>query len=55
MQCQNEIIKTGRLSNPYNGIVNCVARTVRNEGIFSLWRGNTACILEFLSYKVSIW
>ncbi|KAJ0025086.1 hypothetical protein Pint_07585 [Pistacia integerrima] len=51
MQCQNEIIKTGQLSNPYNGIINCVARTVRNEGIFSLWRGNTACILEFLSYK----
>ncbi|KAJ0086966.1 hypothetical protein Patl1_07703 [Pistacia atlantica] len=55
MQCQNEIIKTGQLSNPYNGIINCVARTVRNERIFSLWRGNTACILEFLSYKHALY
>ncbi|KAK3207141.1 hypothetical protein Dsin_021187 [Dipteronia sinensis] len=45
-QCQNEMIKSGRLSHPYNGIGDCFARTIRSEGIRSLWRGNTAYILE---------
>ncbi|XP_022715853.1 ADP,ATP carrier protein 1, mitochondrial-like [Durio zibethinus] len=42
MQNQNAMIKSGRLHQPYNGIFDCFARTIRNEGIFSLWRGNTA-------------
>ncbi|KAK1556899.1 hypothetical protein Q3G72_014163 [Acer saccharum] len=45
-QCQNEMIKSGRLSHPYKGIGDCFARTIRSEGIRSLWRGNTAYILE---------
>ena len=32
LQCQNEIVKAGRLSGPYKGIIDCVARTFRNEG-----------------------
>lgn len=53
IQCQNDIIKMGRLSNLYKGIVDCFVRTVRNEGVISLWRGNTARMLEFLSKEVS--
>ncbi|KAK3207143.1 hypothetical protein Dsin_021189 [Dipteronia sinensis] len=45
-QCQNEMIKSGRLSHPYKGIGDCFARTIRNEGIRSLLRGNTAYLLE---------
>ncbi|KAB2007430.1 hypothetical protein ES319_D10G029500v1 [Gossypium barbadense] len=39
MQNQNDIIKSGRLPKPYNGIFHCFATTIRHEGIFSLWRG----------------
>ncbi|XWS18409.1 hypothetical protein CRYUN_Cryun32bG0041100 [Craigia yunnanensis] len=49
MQNQNEMIKSGRLPQPYNGIFDCFARTVRNEGIFSLWRGNTAIAIGYVS------
>ncbi|KAK1556665.1 hypothetical protein Q3G72_009770 [Acer saccharum] len=52
-QCQNEMIKSGRLSHPYKGIGDCFVRTVRNEGILSLWRGNTANILQEMSSQSS--
>ncbi|KAK3207156.1 hypothetical protein Dsin_021202 [Dipteronia sinensis] len=52
IQSQNEMIKSGRLSYAYKGIGDCFARTVRNEGFFSLWRGNTACVLHFVSGMV---
>ncbi|KAL5841618.1 hypothetical protein ACOSQ3_012221 [Xanthoceras sorbifolium] len=52
LQSQNEIIKSGRLSNAYKGIGDCFVRTVRNEGFTSLWRGNTASVLHFVSWKV---
>ncbi|KAK1557913.1 hypothetical protein Q3G72_034111 [Acer saccharum] len=51
-QCQNEMIKSGRLSHPYKGIGDCFARTIKNEGIVSLWRGNTASILEQISSQI---
>ncbi|XVF40470.1 hypothetical protein PTKIN_Ptkin01aG0116100 [Pterospermum kingtungense] len=52
MQNQNEMIKTGRLSQPYGGIFDCFARTIRNEGFFSLWRGNTAMVTANISSRV---
>ncbi|XWS18411.1 hypothetical protein CRYUN_Cryun32bG0041300 [Craigia yunnanensis] len=51
MQNQNEMIKSGRLPQPYIGIFDCFARTIRNEGIFSLWRGNTAIAIGHVSAK----
>ncbi|TYH47907.1 hypothetical protein ES332_D10G031300v1 [Gossypium tomentosum] len=52
MQNQNAIIKLGRLSKPYNGICDCFATTIRHEGFFSLWRGNTAYLIAHLSVQV---
>ncbi|WRX28058.1 Mitochondrial substrate/solute carrier - like 10 [Theobroma cacao] len=51
MQNQNEMIKSGRLTQPYNGIFDCFARTIRNEGIRSLWRGNIATATAHVSAK----
>ncbi|TXG47419.1 hypothetical protein EZV62_026713 [Acer yangbiense] len=51
MRCQNEMIKSGRLSHPYKGFGDCFARTVRNEGVFSLWKGNTAYMMGLMTDK----
>ncbi|KAI0501695.1 hypothetical protein KFK09_016640 [Dendrobium nobile] len=47
IQNQDEMIKSGRLSEPYKGITDCFSRTVREEGIGSLWRGNTVNVLRY--------
>ncbi|XP_016700187.1 ADP,ATP carrier protein 3, mitochondrial-like [Gossypium hirsutum] len=54
MQNQNAIIKLGRLSKPYNGICDCFATTIRHEGFFSLWRGNTAYLIAHLSVQAIV-
>ncbi|KAK0579217.1 hypothetical protein LWI29_022923 [Acer saccharum] len=51
MRCQNEMIKSGRLSYPYKGIADCFARTVRNEGIISMWKGNTSHMIGLMTMK----
>ncbi|KAB2007434.1 hypothetical protein ES319_D10G029900v1 [Gossypium barbadense] len=52
MQNQNEMIISGRLPKRYNGIFDCFATTIRNEGIVSLWRGNIAFVTAYLSSEV---
>jgi solute carrier family 25 (adenine nucleotide translocator) protein 4/5/6/31 len=48
VQNQGEMLKTGRLDKPYNGVIDCTVRTFRNEGILPFWRGNLAnCIRYF--------
>ncbi|KAM1965888.1 hypothetical protein ACFX15_046170 [Malus domestica] len=47
IQNQDEMIKTGRLSEPYKGISDCFARTIKDEGVLSLWRGNTANVIRY--------
>ncbi|GFZ00440.1 ADP/ATP carrier 1 [Actinidia rufa] len=47
IQNQDEMIKSGRLSEPYKGIGDCFGRTIKDEGFASLWRGNTANALNF--------
>ncbi|KIO47681.1 hypothetical protein SQ11_15975, partial [Nitrosospira sp. NpAV] len=47
IQNQDEMIKTGRLSEPYKGIVDCFRRTMKDEGVVSLWRGNTANVIRY--------
>lgn len=40
-------IKQGRLSHPYKGIGDCFSRTYADEGLTSLWRGNTANVIRY--------
>uniref|UniRef100_A0ACD6AN17 Uncharacterized protein n=1 Tax=Avena sativa TaxID=4498 RepID=A0ACD6AN17_AVESA len=47
LQNQDAIIRAGRLSEPYKGIGDCFARTVRDEGFLSLWRGNTTNVIRY--------
>jgi len=47
IQNQDEMLKTGRLEKPYAGIGDCFGRIIKNEGIPSLWRGNTANVLRY--------
>ncbi|GAB4835195.1 ADP/ATP carrier protein [Ancistrocladus abbreviatus] len=47
IQNQDEMIKAGRLSEPYKGIGDCFKRTMADEGVRSLWRGNTANVIRY--------
>ncbi|XP_025672849.1 ADP,ATP carrier protein 1, mitochondrial [Arachis hypogaea] len=47
IQNQDEMIKSGRLSEPYKGIGDCFKRTMADEGVISLWRGNTANVIRY--------
>jgi solute carrier family 25 (adenine nucleotide translocator) protein 4/5/6/31 len=41
------LIGYGRLTKPYTGIYECCKRVITEEGIASLWRGNTADIVRY--------
>eukprot|EP00249_Psilotum_nudum_P009482 c21963_g1_i1 orf=528-1706(-) len=47
IQNQDEMLKSGRLQEPYKGIAECFSRTVREEGFLSLWRGNLANVIRY--------
>jgi solute carrier family 25 (adenine nucleotide translocator) protein 4/5/6/31 len=47
IQNQDEMIKSGRLSESYKGIGDCFKRTIKDEGFTSLWRGNTANVIRY--------
>lgn len=47
VQNQAEMLKSGRLSEPYKGIVDCTRRVAADEGIISFWRGNTANVVRY--------
>jgi len=47
IQNQDEMIKSGRLSEPYKGIGDCFSRVIREEGVLQLWRGNMANVLRY--------
>jgi solute carrier family 25 (adenine nucleotide translocator) protein 4/5/6/31 len=47
IQNQDEMIKQGRLATRYNGIADCFRRTMADEGVVSLWRGNTANVIRY--------
>jgi len=47
IQNQDEMIKQGRLSEPYKGIGDCFGRTIKDEGFAQLWRGNTANVIRY--------
>lgn len=48
VQNQDEMIKQGKLAEPYKGVVDCTMKTLKSEGILPFWRGNLAnCIRYF--------
>ena len=48
IQNQDEMIKAGRLKEPYKGVIDCTVRVYRTEGVLPFWRGNLAnCIRYF--------
>lgn len=47
VQNQDEMIKQGRLNEPYKGVVDCFKRTIADEGVGPLWRGNMANCLRY--------
>jgi len=47
VQNQDEMLKTGRLSVPYKGVIDCFNRIVTEEGVPSLWRGNVANVIRY--------
>jgi solute carrier family 25 (adenine nucleotide translocator) protein 4/5/6/31 len=47
IQNQDEMIKSGRLKDPYKGIVDCFSRVSREEGVMQLWRGNLANVIRY--------
>jgi len=47
IQNQDEMIKQGRLDKPYKSIGECFSRTVKDEGVVALWRGNTANVIRY--------
>lgn len=53
IQNQDEMIKAGRLSEPYKGITDCFARTMKDEGVIALWRGNTANVIRYFPTQVN--
>lgn len=48
VQNQAEMLKQGKISEPYKGIMDCTTKTMKSEGVMSFWRGNLAnCIRYF--------
>jgi len=47
IQNQDEMLKTGRLTEPYKGIGDCFLRVTKEEGVVSLWRGNLANVIRY--------
>jgi len=47
IQNQDEMIKSGRLKDPYRGIVDCFKRVTAEEGVGALWRGNLANVIRY--------
>lgn len=52
IQNQDEMIKAGRLSKPYSGMCECFSRTIKEEGVIALWRGNTANVIRYFPTQV---
>lgn len=52
LQNQGEMIKRGQLHQPYKGVGDCFKRVLREEGLFSFWRGNQANVIRYFPTQV---
>ncbi|CAN1230943.1 ADP,ATP carrier protein 3, mitochondrial [Linum perenne] len=55
IQNQDEMIKSGRLSEPYKGIGDCFARTMKDEGMIALWRDYFKRLFNFKKDRDGYW
>ena len=54
LQNQDEMIKQGKLAEPYEGVIDCAVGTFKTEGLLPFWRGNLAnCIRYFPTQALS--
>merc|ERR1712076_69452 len=47
VQNQAEMLKQGTLTEPYKGVIDCTARTMKTEGAIAFWRGNLANVIRY--------
>lgn len=47
VQNQGEMIKSGRLKEPYKNVLDCTLRVYKEEGFASFWRGNSVNCLRY--------
>lgn len=47
VQNQDEMIKAGRLKEPYKGVTDCFKRVLAEEGVGPFWRGNLANVIRY--------
>lgn len=47
LQLQDEMIKQRKLTEPYKGVIDCVQRTFKTEGLLPFWRGNLVSCIGF--------
>ncbi|KAF8314254.1 mitochondrial carrier [Clavulina sp. PMI_390] len=47
LSVSNEMIKQGRLTKPYKGIIDCFGRTYADEGVRGFWRSNGVNVLRY--------
>jgi len=47
IQNMDEMVKSGKLKEPYTGIINCGQRVVSEEGAVALWKGNWTNVLRY--------
>lgn len=54
IQNQNELIRNGRLREPYKGALDCISRVYRTEGLRHFWKGNlVSCLGAIISQPVN--
>ncbi|XVF54460.1 hypothetical protein PTKIN_Ptkin05aG0181900 [Pterospermum kingtungense] len=47
LQNQGEMIKRGQLHQPYKDVGDGFKRVLREEGLFSFWRGNQTSVIRY--------
>ena len=52
VQNQDEMIKQGRLDKPYSGLMDCVTRVLKTEGVYPFWRGKK--VVMFLCFSAFV-
>jgi len=53
VQNQDEMLKQGRLETPYKGVIDCTARTYRNEGLLAFWRGEITTTIYYVGVTMA--